>query len=306
MVNSSAGRGKGTQFWQADWFVGALVVLAVFMLHSSTDVFGSLERRYYDFASTSTTSQPSERIAIIAIDDQSIANIGRWPWPRDGQAKLIDQLAAAKAKTVVNTTLFFEPQTDRGMVYIQKIRDLLADPAFGPNAASEPLGKIIVQAETSSDTNALLAVSMTKGANVLVPSMFTTGVPQGRPDSPLPAYSLKSAAEELNGFSMPAIRGQQPIEVIGAAAAGIGHLNQLPDVDGAIRHDPLLINYFGKATSTAPLGRSQGGMCAGAANFDATVSQAATVCEAIQTTQNEAFTFDKATLSHLGRNEPKI
>ena len=74
-----------------------------------TDFFGTLERRYYDFASTSTSRQPSERIAIIAIDDQSIANIGRWPWPRDVQAKLIDQLAAAKAKTIVNTTLFFEP-----------------------------------------------------------------------------------------------------------------------------------------------------------------------------------------------------
>lgn len=65
------------------------------------------ERRYYDFASTSTSTprQPSERTAIIAIDGQSIANSGRWPWPRDVQAKLIDQQAAAQAQTVVNTTV---------------------------------------------------------------------------------------------------------------------------------------------------------------------------------------------------------
>jgi len=253
MANTLNAHSKRPQFWRADWFVGVLVVLAVFVLHSITDFFGTLERRYYDFASTSTSRQPSERIAIIAIDDQSIANIGRWPWPRDVQAKLIDQLAAAKAKTVVNTTLFFEPQVDRGMVYIRKMKDLLADPAQGPNVASEQLGKVISDAEVALDTDALLAGSMTKAGNVLVPSVFTTGIPQGRPDKPLPTYALKSAVDEQSNFSVPAIRGQQPIEVIGTAAAGIGHLNQLQDVDGAIRQEPLLINYFGKAIPSMSL-----------------------------------------------------
>ena len=253
MATSSSGRSKGKKFWRADWFVGALVILAVFALQSFTDVFGTLERRYYDFASTSTSRQPSDRIAIIAIDDQSIANIGRWPWPRDVQAKLIDQLSAAKAKTIVNTTLFFEPQTDRGMAYIRKMKDLLADPALEPNATSDALGKVIADAEVALDTDALLAASMARAANVLVPSVFTTGLPQGRPDKPLPPYALKSAVDESTGFSVPAVRGQQPIEAIGSAAAGIGHLNQLPDVDGAIRQEPLLVNYFGKAVPSMSL-----------------------------------------------------
>ena len=107
--------GKRSTYWKADWFVGVLVVLAVLLLHSFTDVFRTIEYRYYDFASTSTTRQPSDRIAIIAIDDQSIANIGRWPWPRDVHAKLIDQLAGAKAKTIAYTVFFSEPQTDRGL-----------------------------------------------------------------------------------------------------------------------------------------------------------------------------------------------
>ena len=253
MNTASKARSKRSQFWRTDWFVGVLVVSAVFILHGATDFFGTLERRYYDFASTTTSRQPSERIAIIAIDDQSIANIGRWPWPRDVQARLIDQLAAAKVKTIVNTTLFFEPQTDRGMVYIRKMKDLLGDPALGPNAASDQLGKVITDAEVALDTDALLAASMTKAANVLVPSVFTTGIPQGKPDNPLPAYALKSAVDEQGNFSVPAVRSQQPIEALGTAAAGIGHLNQLPDVDGAIRQEPLLINYFGKAIPSMSL-----------------------------------------------------
>lgn len=239
MAKLSVGRGKSSQFWRADWFVGVLVVLAVFLLHSFTDFFGTLERRYYDFASTSTSRQPSGRIAIIAIDDQSIANIGRWPWPRDVQANLIDQLTAAKAKTVVNTTLFFEPQTDRGMVFIRQMKDLLADPALTPGATSEQMGKVIADAEVALDSDAKLAASMTRAANVLVASVFTTGALQGRPDNPLPAYALKSAVDEPNNFSVPAVRGQQPIQIIGLAATGLGHLNQLPDVDDAIRQEPF-------------------------------------------------------------------
>lgn len=253
----AASSSKRIQFWRADWFVGVLVVLAVLFLHGLTDFFGTLERRYYDFASTSTSRQPSDRIAIIAIDDQSIANIGRWPWPRDVHAQLIDQLSAAKAKTIAHTAFFFEPQTDRGLVFIRKMKDALgpvADPAAAtPGGLPEQLGKVIAEAEIALDTDAKLAASMGKAGNVLVPSVFQLGVPQGRPDNPLPAYALKSAVDEINGFSLPALRGQQPIEIIGNAAAGIAHLNQITDVDGAVRQEPLLVNYFGKAVPSMSL-----------------------------------------------------
>src|SRR5690606_28132424 len=46
---------------------------------------------------------------------------------------------------------------------------------------------------------------------------------------------------------------QQPIDVIGNAAAGIGHLNQLNDVDGAVRIEPMLVNYYGKALPSIAL-----------------------------------------------------
>ena len=126
---------KRRPFWRADWFIGAAIVAAVFILWKSTGVFESLERRFYDIASSQSSRQPSDRIAVIAIDDQSIANIGRWPWPRDVHAELIDKLAAAKAKTIAYNTFFFEPQTDRGLVFIRKIRETLA----GAGAWSEAI-----------------------------------------------------------------------------------------------------------------------------------------------------------------------
>lgn len=249
MAKSSS---KKSPFWRADWFAGVAIVLAAILLHVATDFIGTLERRYYDFASTSTSRQPSERIAVIAIDDQSIANIGRWPWSRDVHAKLIDQLAAAKAKTIVHTAFFFEPQVDPGLVFIRKMKEALGVTADA-TSANEQVAKLIAEAETALDTDAVLAASMQRAGGVLVPSVFTLGEQQGNPDNPLPPYALKSALDDANGFSISATRGQQPIESIGNAAAGIGHLNQFPDVDGAVRREPLLVNYYGKAVPSMAL-----------------------------------------------------
>ena len=252
MAKSSSSR--SISFWRTDWFAGVAIVAAVIGLHMATDFIGTLERRFYDFASTSTTRQPSDRIAVIAIDDQSIANIGRWPWPRDVHARLIDQLAAAKAKTIVHTAFFFEPQVDPGLAYIRKMRDVLTAPQSAEQGAMQvQLGQIIAEAEVALDTDAVLADSIKNAGNVLLPSVFALGDQQGNPDNPLPAFALKSAVDDPSGFSISASRGQQPLEAFGTVAAGIGHLNQFPDVDGAVRLEPLLVNYYGKAVPSMAL-----------------------------------------------------
>ena len=239
-------------FWRADWFVALVIVLAVWSLHQGTDAIASLERRFYDFGSTSGAPQPSDRIAVIAIDDQSVANIGRWPWPRDVHAQLIDRLAGAQAKTIVYTTFFFEPQTDRGLAFIRKIKDALSalpDEGAGGAAAQQ----VIQEAERSLDSDALLAGSIGRAGNVLLPAVYVIGEPRGKPDQPLPGYVVRDAVDENQGYSIPAVRGQYPLPALGQAAAGVGHLNQLHDADGAVRDEALLVNYYGKAVPSMAL-----------------------------------------------------
>lgn len=246
----SSSSAKRASFWRTDWFVGVLVVLFVVILHQATDFIGTLERRYYDFASTSSVRQPSDRIAIIAIDDQSIGNIGRWPWPRDVHAELIDKLADARAKTIVHTAFFFEPQTDRGLDWIRKIKQALPPEGAQPE---DGVGKLIAQAEQALDTDGKLAASMQRAGNVLTPSLFVLGEPQGKPDRPLPAAAIRSALDDSQAFSIASLGTQQPIELIGNAAAGVGHLNQISDVDGTVRVEPMLVNYYGKALPSMAL-----------------------------------------------------
>nr|WP_249661414.1 serine/threonine-protein kinase [Variovorax sp. PCZ-1] len=231
-----------------------MVVVAVLILHQMGDLIGTLERRYYDFASTSNSRQPSDKIAVIAIDDTSIANIGRWPWNREVHAQMTDMLSGAKAKVIANTTFFFEPQTDRGLAYIRKIKETLGAPdPSNPQPAIEQAGKVIAEAEVALDSDAKLAASIAKANNVVLPSVYKIGEPLGNPDKPLPAFALKSAVDENQNFSVAAISGQQPLDALGNSAVGVAHLNQWLDVDGAVRYEPLLVNYYGKAVPSMSL-----------------------------------------------------
>ncbi|WP_332814844.1 CHASE2 domain-containing serine/threonine-protein kinase [Ramlibacter sp.] len=239
---------KRRAFWRADWFTGAAIVAAVFVLWKSTGLFEALERRFYDLASSQNASQPSDRIAVIAIDDQSIANIGRWPWSRDVHAELIDKLAGAKAKTIAYNVFFTEPQTDRGLVFIRRIKQAL-DGAEG----SEALTRVVAEAEQALDSDGKLSASMARAGNVLVPSVFTLQEPLGKPDRELPAAVARNTVDARGGFALPAIRGQYPLDAIGGAAAGIGHLNQWSDADGAVRADPLLVDYYGRGVPSMAL-----------------------------------------------------
>ena len=250
MVKSSVS--KSGPFWKADWFAGVAVVVAVIVLSSVTDFVGTLERRFYDFASTSTSRQPSDRIAVIAIDDQSIANLGRWPWSRDIHAKLIDKLVAAKAKTIIYTVFFSEPQVDPGLVFIRKMKAALG---VSPDASAtnEQLTNLIAEAEVTLDTDAILATSIKNAGNVLLPSVFAIGEQQGKPDNALPDFALKNALDDPTNFSVSAVRAQEPIASLGNVAAGVGHLNQFQEIDGAVRKEPLLVNYYGKAVPSMAL-----------------------------------------------------
>lgn len=238
-------RSKSGAIWRTDWFFGLLIVIASLFLYKATDLIDNMERRFYDVASTSTSRQPSDRIAVIAIDDQSIANLGRWPWSRDIHAKMIDQLAAAKAKTIVHTTFFFEPQVDSGLAHIRKIKQALID-ASAAGAVSDPVATLITDAEHALDTDGQLAKSIQNAGNVLLPAFFLPGVQHGKPDRPLPEFVLANAMDGSNGFSIPTNSAQLPIDALGRAAAGVGHLTPEQDADGTIRSEPLLANYFGK------------------------------------------------------------
>src|ERR1039458_8016817 len=54
-----------------------------------------------------------EEIAVVAIDEPSMARFGRFPWSRQVIARTIDALAAAKPKVIALDVLFTDPHNAR-------------------------------------------------------------------------------------------------------------------------------------------------------------------------------------------------
>lgn len=240
-------------FWKADWFA-ALIISLAFLVSAGSDFIQSLERKAYDLGVQASTRDPGNHIAVIAIDDQSIANIGRWPWSREVHAAMIEKLSAAQAKVIGNTVYFLEPQIDPGLSYLNKISTFLSTSSIlsiAPEAVQ--LDAMVKEAQSALNTDQKLAASIKQANNVVLAMPFTIGEPRGNPDKPLPAYVAKNALPNIvdridadaNGLlPIPTLAAIPPIPVIGEAASAIGHLNANPDVDGAIRAEPLVLAFY--------------------------------------------------------------
>ncbi|BBP74056.1 two-component sensor [Pseudomonas sp. Ost2] len=64
----------------------------------------------YDRLSRLNPLPVDPRILLVTIDDRSLEALGRWPWPRDVHARLLDRLAAAQPRGVLFDVIFSEPE----------------------------------------------------------------------------------------------------------------------------------------------------------------------------------------------------
>lgn len=68
-----------------------------------------LDALIYDASVRATARTPDPRILVVAIDEDSLRDVGRWPWPREVHAQLIDRLAAAQPAAIAYDVLFVDP-----------------------------------------------------------------------------------------------------------------------------------------------------------------------------------------------------
>jgi adenylate cyclase len=110
LKNTFGGRGaKFTSLLLA--FLSVFVVTALY--YSQNQFLEAFEDRTYDlrFSSLRGPIRPGPEIGIVKIDEQSIAELGRFPWSRAQYVRLLDRLSAAGAKAVLFDVIFPEAET---------------------------------------------------------------------------------------------------------------------------------------------------------------------------------------------------
>jgi CHASE2 domain-containing sensor protein len=240
------------RFWSSDWFAGLIITIVVVVFWGSANL-QSLERTAYDWGVRSTVKDPSDKIVIIAIDDESIANIGRWPWPRDLHADLVKKLSAGGAKIIGQTVFFLEPQIDPGTQHIRDLVDFFSEASFNDvpadidtlgsmlenetsneavidilefyqqsslntrlNQDIESLKTQLSQAEQSLNTDSKLAESFSLAKNVILAMPFILGVPRGNPDQEMPDYVVKNSINQIRDRVSAQDQGLFPVSSVNA------------------------------------------------------------------------------------------
>ncbi|MGQ5701041.1 CHASE2 domain-containing protein [Sandaracinobacteroides sp. A072] len=69
---------------------------------------------FYDFVLRLNRPRPSQEVLVVAIDNRSLAELGRWPWSRDVHARLIETLTEARPAAIGYDVLFPEPSAQPG------------------------------------------------------------------------------------------------------------------------------------------------------------------------------------------------
>lgn len=96
----------------AEWLVVTAICVGFAALAGQTNLLWRLDGVIYDAGLDAFRAPPDEDIVIVAIDDRSLAEIGRWPWSRGVHAALIERLAAMGARVIAFDIILHEPAPD--------------------------------------------------------------------------------------------------------------------------------------------------------------------------------------------------
>jgi adenylate cyclase len=161
--------------------------------------------------------RPSPRrddIVIVALDEKSLEEYGRWPWSRVQMARLVRAVSAGHPRAIGIDIFFSEPE--------------------------------------SPAADAALASAIKAAGNVVLPVAFSDVAQGTAPPTAEQNDLLWDAAfmEVKSVAGIPwkqwAIQGARPLPPraeIARAAAALGHVSSHPDMDGVMRWEILALKY---------------------------------------------------------------
>lgn len=180
-----------------------------------------------------------ERIVIVDIDEQSLAEVGRWPWSRNRLASLMNELLLRQQVALIGFDVVFgEADESSG---VRQLRQLAA------GALKDQPGFIakLAQLEPGLDYDAAFARSIENRPVVL--GYYFTSDRDGRVNGVLPESVMQR--ESLQGRPIQFLNWNgygANIAALARAAPRAGFFNSITDADGVVRSMPLVAESGGQ------------------------------------------------------------
>lgn len=232
------------------------VILSIVLFLMALMQFGPLEYielTTYDWRMRLRAPGPDTKtdIVLVEIDNDSITKLGRWPWPRHRVAGVIDKMKDYGASMIGLNVFFSEQEEGEGLKLVEELKKEFAtrfDPVQNPEARA--FWDKLNSAQGRLDNDKILADSIARAKEIMLPVFFDLGR-YPKPDRNLPEVLVKNGLIQVREqdlmYMLPARKITDPISRFSEAAAGLGHINFMLDPDGAIRREPLLVDYKGLA-----------------------------------------------------------
>jgi len=165
-------------------------------------------------------------VAVVDIDDESIRRLGQWPWSRTVLASMIDQLAEMGAAAIGLDIILSEPDRTSPALAVAQLEAQGFHISYGGE-------------KTELDHDLLLAKAFSRSpvvAGLVLAEVATTPPPAPKAGF---AFGGDNPASYLPGYP-GSVRN---LEILDAAAPGIGVFSFPPADDGVVRQIPLLSRY---------------------------------------------------------------
>lgn len=96
-----------------EWLILLFILIAMATTVSWHNGLSRLDQSRYDLFLSTIVRPTPDHIIIVAIDDYSLAQLGRWPWTRSLHADLINKLNQAKPRAIGLDVILSEPEPSR-------------------------------------------------------------------------------------------------------------------------------------------------------------------------------------------------
>lgn len=204
--NRSSSSRSGWLVFLAIGAASAFIVLFTWWLRPGFLTAMDLKAADAMFMARGARSAPPE-VVIVAVDEKSVNELGRWPWARKTTASLISALS--EARTVAVDMVFSEPQ------------DPVSDAALSEAASS---GNVVLGYFFRGDTSAVPDPSALSALQSSSISLLNIDKAVSAPWPAFPSVETNTA-------------------LIGRGAAGFGAFNSMPREDGIYRELGLVMGY---------------------------------------------------------------
>jgi eukaryotic-like serine/threonine-protein kinase len=237
------------------YLVRALIITGIFTILSisSLSFFETIEKHLYGVGMrfSLAPSMGQGKIAIVAIDDKSLGQLGPWPWPRSRIAEMIDILKNNGAKLIGLDVLYSKKESNQGLEQIEALyNEFETGETSKQDATVTQILSKLKEIEGKIDNDGALAKSVKESGNIVMPVYGTFGnydaVEPLTTDSFLYKNSIViSDGEAIKKGSPDVNKLLTPYSELAMDSYGLGHVNLSPDISMSGREHLLFFDYSG-------------------------------------------------------------